>query len=196
MTYADLVAEVRAQIDVSDAQAYAWLLDRARVLNAEAGWLLAEATVPAVTGQLEYDLPDDCVRTEAITIGGLPYRRRTLTQMDEARASYSPALVYSDAAETMDRVLAINPPPSTGAQIVLRYLADVPDSGLAGVPPFPSDIVPVLVDGAIGQGLARMDERFDSAGYFEARFVDGVARLKRRRSGRAGRGPIPVRIMR
>ena len=37
MNWADLVAEVRAQIDVSDDQAYDWLLDRARVMNAAAG---------------------------------------------------------------------------------------------------------------------------------------------------------------
>jgi hypothetical protein len=37
MTWADLVAAVRAQIDVSDEQAYQWCLERARVLNAEAG---------------------------------------------------------------------------------------------------------------------------------------------------------------
>jgi hypothetical protein len=43
MTWADLIAEVRAQIDVDDDQALEWLLDRARVMNAAAGWLLREA---------------------------------------------------------------------------------------------------------------------------------------------------------
>lgn len=195
-TYADLVVEVRAQIDVSDAVAYAWLLEKARILNAEAAWLLAEAQIPAVTDQGEYALPDDCVRTEAIGVGAQIYRRRTLTQIDEARQGNSPTLIYGDAADTMDRVFAISPPVSTGNMITLRYLADVPDEGPTGVPPFPADITPVLVDGAIGQGLARMDERFDSAAYFEARFTDGIARLKRRRGGRAGRGPIPIRIVR
>jgi hypothetical protein len=195
-TYADLVIEVRAQIDVSDTVAYGWLLEKARVLNAEAAWLLSEAQIPAVTNQAEYPLPTGCVRTEAVIVGAQIYRRRTLTQIDEARQCASPVLIYGDAAETDDRVFAINPPPTTGNTITLRYLADVPDEGPAGVPPFPSDITPCLVDGAIGQGLARMDERFDSAAYFEARFTDGTARLKRRRAGRAGRGPIPIRIVR
>jgi hypothetical protein len=192
-TYADLVIEVRAQIDVSDAVAYGWLLERARVLNAEAAWLLAEAQIPAVTGQGEYALPSDCVRTEAVRrCPDLP--ARTLTQISRRVACGSPRPVYSDAAETDDRVFAISPPPTTGNTITLRYLADVPDEGPTGVPPFPPDITPVLVDGAIGQGLARMDERFDSAAYFEARFTDGIARLRRRRAGRAGRGPIPIRV--
>lgn len=195
-TYADLVVEVRAQIDVSDATAYEWLLDKARILNAEAAWLLAEDAIPAVTGQGEYALPADCVRTEAVLVGAAIFRRRTLTQMDEARQCNDSTRIYSDAAETGDRVFAISPPVSAGNTITLRYLADVPDQGPTGVPPFPLDILSILVDAVIGQGLARMDERFDSAGYFEARFIDGIARLKRRRAGRAGRGPIPIRILR
>jgi hypothetical protein len=66
-TWADLIAEVRAQIDVDDAQALEWLLDRARVMNAAAGWLLREATIPVGVATQEYALPADCVRTEALT---------------------------------------------------------------------------------------------------------------------------------
>ena len=42
-----------------------------------------------------------------------------------------------------------------------------------------------------------MDERFDSAGYFDARFTDGIARLKRRRhgAGRARRDTDPGRLV-
>jgi hypothetical protein len=198
MTWDELVAEVRAQIDVDVTKALAWLLDRARVLNAEAAWLLSETQIPAVTGTQEYALPTDLLRTEAVLVGGIPYRRRTLSQMDEARAYSNPAPIYADAAETADRVFAINPPPGTGATIVMRYLADipVPTNTATESPPFPPDITPILADGAIGQGLARMDERFDSAGYFDARFVDGIQRLRRRRNSRAGRGGTPIRISR
>lgn len=194
MSWETLIAEVRAQIDVTDDQAFAWLLDRARVLNAEAGWLLGEQSIAAITDQQEYDLPIDSLRTEAVLVNGYPYRRRTLTQMDEARAGHFTTGIYSDAAMTSDHVFAIWPPPSTGATIVLRYLIDIGDPARNTEPPFPADITPILADGAIAQGLARMDERFDSAGYFDARFVDGIQRLKRRRHGRAGRGSIPIRI--
>jgi hypothetical protein len=57
-TWAALIADVRAQIDVSDDTAYAWLLDRARAMNAASGWLLREATFPAVTDQQEYPLSE------------------------------------------------------------------------------------------------------------------------------------------
>ncbi len=197
MTWADLIAEVRAQIDVDVETAFAWLLDKARVLNIEAAWLLSEAQVPAVEGQTEYALPVDLLRVEAVLVGPVPYRRATLSQMDQARASNSSAQVYTDAAETSDRVWAINPPVQAGAMITMRYVSDVPEVSDRETesPPFPADITPCLADGAIGQGLARMDERFDSAAYFDARFNDGLARLKRRRHGRVGRGSIAIRVV-
>lgn len=191
-----MIAEVRAQIDVDDATALAWLLDRARVLNAEAAWLLSEMPFIGVTGQLEYPLPADCVKTEALVVDGAPYQRATITQMDSLRACGSSARAYSDAAETGDHVFAVNPPLAAGANGTLRFLSDVAaPAANTETPPFPTDITPILADGAIAQGLARMDERFDSAGYFEARFTDGIARLRRRRHGRVGRGAVTIRVL-
>jgi hypothetical protein len=162
-TWSDLIAEVRAQIDVEDDQALDWLLDRARVMNAASGWLLREATIPVTTAAVEYALPQDCVRTEALTLGGLVFQRSTLGSGD----------------------------------LTLRYLADVPvpATPASESPPFPADVHGGLSDGAIGIGLARMDERFDSASYFDARFTDATGRLKLRRHGHMGRGGTPIRIV-
>jgi hypothetical protein len=197
MNYAALIGEVRAQLDVTDDEAYAWLLDRARVLNAESMWLLTEVALGApVTAASEYQLPGDLIKTEAVVIGGVPYRRATLAQMDDARAVASARRIYSDAVDPVVQggMLAIWPPPQSTVQIVLRYLREVPDDR-AGEPPFPVDLHSAIADGAIATGLARMDERFDSAAYFEARFTDAVARLKRRRSSRAGRGGTRIRVV-
>jgi hypothetical protein len=196
MTWADLIAEVRAQIDVTSDQAYAWLLDRARVMNAEAMWLLRELPLVAVTGELEYPLPPDCIKTEAVTVNGYPYRRSTLPALDIAQATHvTRRPIYTDGVDAIGTpLLTLYPPPTTGAQITLRYLADVTDDP-SGSPPFPADIHRGLSDGAIAMGLARMDERFDSAGYFDARFTDATQRLRKRRNTHVGRGgvPIPVR---
>jgi hypothetical protein len=199
MTWADLVAAVRAQIDVSDEQAYQWCLERARVLNAEAGWLATEqALTVTLEGTDEFPLPDDLVSTEAVTVGGLPYKRSTPSQMDVARACGSPRPIYAEifaAAGTGDlRALRLWPPVSTGSDVALRYLADVADDR-ALEPPFPSDLQSIIADGAIAIGLARMDERFDSAGYFDAKFADGIQRLKRRRHSHVGRGGTPSRVV-
>jgi hypothetical protein len=192
MTWADLIAEVRAQIEVDDDQAYEWLLDRARVMNAAAGWLLKEYPIAVTQATVEYPLPDDAVRTEALLIGGRPYRRSTLTQMDQARYGHGTKPIYSDGVDDQGGNLIALWPPADGDGI-LRYLADVPDDR-TGSPPFPDDVHRGLSDGAIGIGLARMDERFDSAGYFEARFNDATARLRTRRHGHVGRGGVPIRI--
>jgi hypothetical protein len=195
-TWDALIGEVQAQIDVDAAQAYAWLLDRARVMNAEAAWLLTEAPMIGVTGQIEYPLPDDLVRTEAVAVEGYPYARSTLSQLDVAKASRSSRRIYADGVDaTGSSLISVFPAPSGGADITLRYLRDVPDD-ITGSPPFPDDLHEPLVDGAIAVGLARMDERFDSAGYFDARFVDAIARLRRRRNSHIGRGGTPIRIVR
>lgn len=195
-TWDALIGEVQAQIDVPGDQAYAWLLDRARVMNAEAAWLLTEAPLVGVNGQIEYPLPDDLVRTEAVAVNGYPYARSTLSQLDVAKASRSPRRIYADGVDsTGSSLISVFPAPSTGADITLRYLRDVPDD-ITGSPPFPDDLHEPLVDGAIAVGLARMDERFDSAGYFDARFVDAIARLRRRRNSHIGRGGTPIRIVR
>lgn len=197
MTWADLIADVRAQIDVTEDEALSWLVDRARVLNAEAAWLLRETTIPITTASEEWPLPDDCLRTEAVVLGTMPYRRATLSQLDQARAQYNTRPVYADGVDSDgSNLLQIHPPAS--GDLTLRYIATipVPSDPETESPPFPDDITPILADGAIGQGLARMDERFDSAGYFDARFVDGIARLKRRRHGHVGRGGTSIRVVR
>jgi hypothetical protein len=190
MTWADLVAAVRAQIDVSDDLAYQWCLERARVLNAESGWLTTEE-VSTSTGGEEVTLAADLVSTEAVSVDGVPYRRSTPSQLDIARACAATRRIYAEAFAP--RALAIWPPVTAGAEVRVRYLADVADDRTLP-PPFPSDLQSVIADGAIAVGLARMDERFDSAGYFDAKFADGIQRLKRRRHSHIGRGGTRIRV--
>lgn len=195
MTWADLIAEVRAQIDVSDDQALEWLLDRARVMNLTAGWLLRELQLPVDLSTQEYPLPDEALRVEAASIGGRPYQRSTLSQMDAARYGAGTKPIYADGVNEAGGSLVSIWPPATGS-LLLRYIADVtdPSNRNAESPPFPEDVHRGLSDGAIAIGLARIDERFDSAAYFEARFADASQRLRLRRHGHVGRGGTPIRI--
>jgi hypothetical protein len=198
MTWEDLIIEVRAQVDVDPGQAYAWLLDRARVMNAEAAWRLLETTFEVTGDVTEYELPDDAVRVEALVLGDRPFRRSTLSALDYARAQHGTTPIYADGVDNTGTSLLQIWPPAQGT-MTLRYLGDVPevvDDDFTTEPPFPADVQQALADGAIGIGLARMDERFDSAGWFDARFVDGVQRLKRRRHGHVGRGGTPIRLVR
>lgn len=193
-TYADLIVEVRAQIDASDDVIFGWLLDRSRVLNAESSWLLRTAVIPIENARYA-DLPVDAVWIEAVTINGVPYQRSTMHALDGWYASVSspPCGLYADGANAdADPLLQIYPQ-STG-DLTIRYVGDVADDRTKPAP-FPADFDEALVEGAIAVGLARMDERFDSAGYFDERFVNAVARLKRRRGGHVGRGATKIRVL-
>ena len=198
-SYAELITEVRAQVDVDPIQAKAWLLDRARVLNAEAGWNLRDEPAPAVenSDQRLFWPPADFVWLEAVIVDGNPYARSTPRAMDERmrdpggtrRGIY--AIAFEHSSSPPETVLRIDPP-STADTILVRYVA--PIDAEDPFHPFPPDFDAALVEGAIAIGLARMDERFDSAGYFDARFVDAVSRLRRRRHGRIGRGATAIRV--
>jgi hypothetical protein len=130
-----------------------------------------------------------------VAVGGYPYARSTLSSLDVAKAAGSARRIYADGVDDEGAsLISIFPALSAGAEITLRYLRDVPDD-VTGSPPFPGDLHEPLVDGAIAVGLARMDERFDSAGYFDARFADAIARLRKRRHSHVGRGGTPIRVV-
>ena len=195
VTWADLTADVRAQVDVDDLTALGWLVDCAPIMNAEAGWNLNVSTYTG-DGNENAFTTYPCVRIEAVLVDNQPYRRRTLSQMDAAVAGGSSRQIYTELAGAFPAVL-VNPTPRSGGAIEVRWIEDVayPDDPTTQTPGFPSDLVSCLADGAIATGLARMDERFDSAGYFQARFTDATTRLKHRRNSRVGRGPVPIRLV-
>jgi hypothetical protein len=189
-----LIVEVRAQIDASDDVIFGWLMDRSRVLNAEAAWLLKTQTVTADGVSRAYPLPLDAIWIEAVTLGGTPLQRSTMHALDGwyATGTASPFGLYADGADdTGTPLLQIYP--DVAGDLSVRYVGDVPENRAASSP-FPPDFDEALVEGAIAMGLARMDERFDSAGYFDERFVNAVGRLKRRRHGHVGRGATKIRV--
>jgi hypothetical protein len=204
-TFNDLVIEVRAQIAVDDQQAYQWLLDRARVLNAEARWLFSTVDLDAATdadGRYYY-LPADLVYLEAVLLGGVPYQRSTLHAMDarwvgttgNTLGIYAQGYrqgVGGGSGLAPQTLLQVHPP--SASQATVRYVTDVTDEP-DFAPPFPTDFYQPLIDGAVAIGLARMDERMDSAAYFEQRFSNAIERLSRRRHALIGRGATTIRIV-
>lgn len=193
MTWEDLIADVRAQVDIDHDTAYAWLLDLARIMNAEADWLLQLVPLVGDGTASIFVLDADVVKIEAVGVDGHPYRRSTMNQMDVARAGGATRAIYAEAPGGWPGI-QILPVPRVSAAILVRALWDVEDDPSGG-PPFPSDLQSCLAEGAIARGLGRMDERFDSAGWFDARFTDAIQRLRRRRHARAGRGGTPIRVV-
>jgi hypothetical protein len=197
-SYADLVEDVRAQVHVTPETAKAWLLDRARVMNAEAQWNQTAIGIEA-TGERYIPMPPNYVTSDAVLVGGVPYERSSQHKLDQIfdQSGYWPGRigVYSEGVspETTMPTMQLYPVPGPPTMIEIRYVFDLSDTDLTT--PFPSDIDSCVVDGAIAMGLARMDERFDSAQYFETRFTDGIARLRRRRHGKMGSGYHQIRVV-
>jgi len=172
------------------------VLDKARIMNAEAMWLLTVAQFTGDGAMTAFSPGPLTVKVEAVSVDGYPYRRRTLTQLDEAIAGCATRPIYAELGGSFPSVM-ISPTPRASAQIEIRFLSDIPDpvDTASESPPFPDDLHSALADGAIATGLARMDERFDSAGYFDARFADAIARCRHRRNSRVGRGGVPIRLV-
>lgn len=202
-TFRDLAnQEVRSVLSVTEDQAYSWLLDRARVLNAETSWLFCTETLDApidVDGRY-YELPDDLIWLEAVIVGELPYQRSTLHALDARWTgdTGNTAGIYAQGSRQFyseggaPGLLQIHPP--SASEVTIRLVEDVEDDRNL-VPPFPADFDQSLIDGACAIGMARMDERFDSAAYFDSRFASAVDRLRRRRHALAGRGATAIRIV-
>jgi hypothetical protein len=171
-TFKDLTTEVRAVLSVTEDQAYAWLLDRARVLNAETSWLFITGTA-SMSGDVAgryYVLPDTIVWIEAILVDGLPYQRSTPHALDARWTGNTgnTAGIYSIASSSS---FQIHPPVFKDVEI--RSVVDVTDDRTLA-PPFPTDFDQSLIDG---------------------RFATAVDRLKRRRHGRGGRGATSIRVV-
>lgn len=199
-TWADLINEVRAQIAVSPDQAWVWLLDRARVMNAEARWLYTQdhATISSIADGRYWNLPTDLIWLEAVIVAGVPYQRSTPKALD-ARWAGDTGNTSGIYALGQGLSLQLHPghivDPLVASDVQIHCVLDVEDTGQLGMPPFPNDFDQALVDGAVAMGLARMDERFDSASYFDAKFAAAIERLKRRRHGMVGRGATQIRVV-
>lgn len=210
-TYEDLIREVRRQIAVDADQAWAWLLDRSRVLNAEANWLVLDGVPLAPMDPptaVEYGRfwgsgdETEIIWVEALWAGTgltptLVYQRSTPHAMDARVRGWTGNTlpIYCSAPRDSSGLVTIEVNPASDQDtLYARIVYDVVDDR-TGIPPFPTDFDQALVDGAVAMGLARMDERMDSASYFDSRFATAIGRLRRRRHGRVGRGPVPIRVV-
>ncbi len=188
--WADIVTEVRTAVgDITDATARMYVLDRARVLNAEAKWLSAPETIGSTTADVGvYTVDSDVVDIEAVRVDGVRYIRVTQNQiwdLDDAGSGtrltggggvFAPA--FTAAGEPR---IDIRPVPSeSGLVIEARQVIPLPAPAdwTAENPPFPADFDQDLIHGAIALGLARVDERIAEAQYFEGLFSAAIGRLR------------------
>lgn len=202
MTFDALVAAVLAQggFSVEPAVAGGWVNAKHQEAVAKSQWMQQSLSLGAtVADQGTYEIPDrvvDIVDLYLPNDQGNPgaWSRTTQTDLWDVKAGragligsggvFAPA--FGDAGE---KLVELWPAPLVSGDAITALAAMVPVAMSSGMSPvIPGDMHEALVDGAIGIGLLRIDERADSASAFEANFQRMVQELRRRRISRVGSG--------
>lgn len=211
MLFDDITLRVRTQggfdtstsnIAVADVQG--WIQERYKQLVAKSKWRKAEITIAtAVAGDYNYPLPLTVVDLEGLSISGVPYQEAGVDQLWRLRNGQL-ALGRGDngyfgleplADGTQQVSLWPTPGSDQDGDAIVGLAALFPDPLVSGASPIvPDDFHEAIVWGAIATGLATIDERLDSAGYFEQQFAGAVEELKRRTNSRVNTGPVQILV--
>lgn len=196
--------------DVSRAKALEWLNQRQRRMIAETRWRLAEQQIATtVAKQAAYDIPADLVDMDSLWIVAAAdakqtwYERtgeRTMRKLNAKQVSWGgqPAFAPFFKADGTAQIQLYPAPALTGDSIMALTAAeplDITDDTVAAHGPvIPVDLHQYLRDGAIATGYALIEERGDTASYFEQQFTTGVELLHRRKNSRIGSGPSQMKV--
>lgn len=208
MTLDEFTTQLTDLFDVSLSTAQSWAQESYRRAVTDAKWFTETASLgTTVAGQAEYDLPVTLVQLDSLFVGGVEYGRVgefDLTDLNSENAFLSVARgVYAQTSSSSgtDQIrLFPTPDIASAGQAITGKGEFVPADLVTGAGPgsspvFTSDLHPVVLDGAIALGYLRTDERPDLAGVHEARYQDGIRKLRARKISRVrGRGPFRALI--
>lgn len=197
MTFDELVTAVRDQggFAVTDSAIGGWINERHREAVAKTKWLEREQSLGVtVVDQGDYDIPANVVDIVALYLAGtdgpIRHRRVSTTDMWQVKAGqrhYSTSVFAPKFGTADQKRIELWPPPEVAGINIVTLAAVVPATMVSGASPvIPEDMHGALLDGAIGLGLKRIDERHDSAQLYEATFQQMVMDLARRKRSRVG----------
>lgn len=186
--------------DTSAATLLSWINEAYRQMVGDAEWLRAERNLGnTVANQDIYTLADDIVQVSRISVG--TNDRWKIVDAEElvdlkwsgGMALYGApgvaAVVYDEASKLQK--LQLWPAPTAAGQPI-EVLASILPADLTTAPDLtpaiPVDLHDALVDGAIGLGRLRVDERADLAQPFLEKFQAAVGKLVKRRRSRLQSG--------
>lgn len=211
MTFDDATARVRTQggfdtstSNISTTDVQGWIQDRYKQAVADARYRLVELAVGnTVANQQNYALDTSVVEVLGLKIAGVPYKAagtREVWDLDIGNLRLSvPRFggVFTQEYESDGTVdLAIYPTPDDSGDAITALCAVEPDDWSSGtVSIIPTDLQEAIhVFGPIATGLALIDERLDSATYFENAYSAAVQKLGARRKGRINAGPVQIGV--
>lgn len=207
MLVSEAIAKVKDEggLDATNSQILGWLNEAQRIIVAGAKWRMAELTIgTTINGQASYAIPDEIVDLEGVTVDGSPYTRASVKDLWNVKAGRASLRGtggvfvpdFSISGDDYVPGIELYPVPEADDLLIGGLAALQPvtltESDSLGVP---EDIAPSLVDGAIGIGLRRMDERIPEADNLDARLQAGMQALTRRKNSRIGSGPVAIRLV-
>lgn len=206
LTFDNIVDRLQAQFDTTQATVVAVVNERHERMVADSLWRAVEKSLGnTVSGTSRYALPDDVVDLRGLKVGTLVYdvvgQQDLWSLQDSARdaALEGPGGVFAQAfSDTGVAYVELYPVPETSGEAITGLQALEPAAmayGTAVAPIVPSDLRPYLMHGARADLFLEIDERPDLADAHEARYQEGVLKLKRRRLSRIGSGPRRMSVL-
>ena len=190
-----------AGMDVDEGQAGDWLNERYKRMVIEADWSKELVDLgDTVADEDDYMLPDSVREIHELRVGSVPYRRigvQTLwdLQGDVAYSSGSGGFYAPTFNASGESKLTLFPiPTEAGSEISARCTTEPDDLSGADEPMIPVEFHTYIVDGALADAFALVDENLAAADRYEQKYEVGVEKLRRRQNSRVGGGPHFVQI--
>lgn len=213
MTLDEMVAAVRDEGGFDDtsssvvpATIVSWVNTKYTEMVEDSKYQKVQRSIgPSVAGEGRYYLGGDIVDVARLQVDNSDaYARGTIEDLWNLRnghATVTPGYIgaYIGTFDTAgNSAITIFPTPVEDG-LAINILAAVSPTELAAgadTPIVPRRYHQAIVEGAIGLGKLRVDERPDLAASREAIFTDAVQKLQRSGNSRIGSGPSRIRIVR
>lgn len=213
MLFEEIVAAVKDQggLDASESVRGAWVNEVHRTAVVKSKWLMQSVSLGlTVVGTEAYDIPDRVAEIDGLYLdaadGPAHYRRVGTTDLwdlksGRARLSGSGGVFAPQFTATTNTTaggvaqVELFPVPDEAGVDIVTLAALIPVDLTNGDEPLvPADMHGDLLDGAISLGIARLDERLDSASAYAQKFAAMVDELGRRRNRRVGGEPQRIQL--
>lgn len=203
MTLAEMVTAVRVEGGVdtttgatSEATVKQKINQRYRRMVTKARWRRGIVSVGATkVGVAEYAIPYAVAELEGLMVDGGPVARigqTELWRLKAGQASASGSVFAPDFTWAGIEQVEIYPAP-VQAGLAIEALATLHPDELVNDPDkpiVPEQFHPAIVDGAVGDFRALLDERLDQVPYFDQRFDAAVEELRRLKNSQTGGGNV------
>lgn len=197
----DIVRAVRGQYGfaASESEVLEWLNMRHRKAVARSECRLATLDLGTTDGSAVIALPENVVRLQELTIGGLPYQRAGRADITGMRVGTlhlagRPGVFAPDAGAGSEERIMVFPTPEAGLAVEGFASVRADELGMDDEMATPEEFDDEMSDGVASVGLKREPEQLQVALALETKFDNGVEELRRQVRRRMRSGPRRIRV--